>query len=261
MFQTEQAPLQKIKVAPVKYETTIWGILIAFGIMGLWAASLLFLLSLDISHIHVFLLLPAMLWQTFLYTGLFITAHDAMHGVVFPKNHKINNVVGTFSLLIYGLLSYNKLLKKHWVHHHNPASELDPDFHDGKHENFLGWYFHFMKGYWSWTQILGLMVIFNIVNYTFNIPSENLTYFWVIPSILSSVQLFYFGTFLPHREPEGGYDNPHRAQTRHLPVFWSFISCYHFGYHKEHHEYPHVPWWKLPAIYKMQTNCCSAAEV
>ncbi|WP_208766779.1 fatty acid desaturase [Nostoc flagelliforme] len=25
------------------------------------------------------------------------------------------------------------------------------------------------------------------------------------------------------------------------------MSCYHFGYHQEHHEYPDVPWWKLPA--------------
>ncbi|MCC5658983.1 fatty acid desaturase [Nostoc sp. XA010] len=25
------------------------------------------------------------------------------------------------------------------------------------------------------------------------------------------------------------------------------MSCYYFGYHQEHHEYPDVPWWKLPA--------------
>jgi beta-carotene ketolase (CrtW type) len=64
--------------------------------------------------------------------------------------------------------------------------------------------------------------------------------------------LFYFGTFLPHREPEEGYSNIHCAQSNSLPVFWSFITCYHFGYHQEHHEYPHVPWWHLPVIYKDQ---------
>ena len=26
----------------------------------------------------------------------------------------------------------------------------------------------------------------------------------------------------------------------------SFVSCYHFGYHWEHHVAPHVPWWRLP---------------
>ena len=109
-----------------------------------------------------------------------------------------------------------------------------------------------MKGYWSWKPIIGLMIIYNVVKVVFHIPEQNLNLFWVIPSMLSSVQLFYFGTFLPHKEPEGGYKNIYRAQSNPLPVFWSFITCYHFGYHEEHHKYPHVTWWNLPAIYKMQ---------
>jgi beta-carotene ketolase (CrtW type) len=108
-----------------------------------------------------------------------------------------------------------------------------------------------MMGYWSWKRLIGLMVVFNLISFTFHIPEANLTLFWVIPSILSSVQLFFFGTYLPHQEPEGGYTNNHRAKTNALPIFWSFITCYHFGYHEEHHEAPHVPWWKLPEVYKM----------
>jgi beta-carotene/zeaxanthin 4-ketolase len=64
------------------------------------------------------------------------------------------------------------------------------------------------------------------------------------------LQLFYFGTFLTHREPTEGYTNPHRTTSNHFSHFWSFITCYHFGYHKEHHEYPQLPWWKLPEIYQ-----------
>jgi beta-carotene ketolase (CrtW type) len=79
----------------------------------------------------------ALVWQTFLYTGLFITAHDAMHGVVVPQNLKINNFIGSLVLTLYGLFSFNELRKKHWEHHHHPASELDPDFHDTKHKTFL----------------------------------------------------------------------------------------------------------------------------
>jgi beta-carotene ketolase (CrtW type) len=187
-----------------------------------------------------------MFWQTFLYTGLFIIAHDAMHGAVFPKSPKINHWIGTVVLTLYGLLSYEKLLKKHWLHHRYPATEIDPDFHDGQHKNPIAWYLHFMKGYWSWTQIIGLTLIFNLSAYILHLSRLNLTLFWVIPALLSSVQLFYFGTFLTHREPEGGYHNLHRAQTISLPVFWSFITCYHFCYHEEHHEYPHLPWWRLP---------------
>jgi beta-carotene ketolase (CrtW type) len=228
------------------------GLLIAIAVLGSWAASLMLLLSLDISRTHLSWLLLGMLVQTFLYTGLFITAHDAMHGVVYSQNLKVNNWIGSIALTAYALFSFKKLLRTHWQHHHHPASDLDPDFHNGKHTNFFAWYFHFMKGYWSWWRLLGLMAIYNLAHFVLHIPEANLNLFWVIPSIASSVQLFYFGTFRPHREPEGGYDNPYRAQTNPLPVFWSFITCYHFGYHKEHHEFPGVPWWQLPSVYRAQ---------
>ncbi|MBD2345297.1 beta-carotene ketolase CrtW [Anabaena subtropica] len=230
------------------------GIIIGGFILCLWAVSLIILLSLDTSIIHVFLLGIAMLWQTFLYTGLFITAHDAMHGVVYPKNANINNFIGKLALLLYGLFPYKELLKKHWLHHRHPGSELDPDYCNAHPQNFFLWYFHFMKSYWRWTQLFGLVMIFHLLKNLFNIPENNLIIFWIIPSILSSVQLFYFGTFLPHKKVEGGYTNSHCARSIALPLFWSFIACYHFGYHKEHHEYPQLPWWKLPAIYKISLD-------
>jgi beta-carotene ketolase (CrtW type) len=252
MIQLDRTLLPKVETTRIaRSEDTKYGLFIALLIIAIWAGSLLFLVSLDVEKLPVYFIIPAMLLQTFLYTGLFVTAHDAMHGVVFPQNLKINNLVGLIAAWVYALFSFKNLSEKHWQHHHHPASELDPDFHDGKHKNFFAWYWRFTKKYWSWTRLLGLMVIFNLITHTLHIPDANLTLFWVIPSILSSVQLFYFGSFLPHKEPKGGYSNPHRTQSNQLPVFWSFITCYHFGYHQEHHEYPHVPWWKLPTIYKL----------
>ncbi|MBD2024674.1 fatty acid desaturase, partial [Leptolyngbya sp. FACHB-711] len=119
----------------------------------------------------------------------------------------------------------------------------------GKHKNPIVWYLHFMQGYWSWRRLVGLMVIFNLAEFCLHIPEKNLVLFWVIPSIASSLQLFFFGTFLPHREPEGGYPSAHRAKTFALPTLLSFLACYHFGYHEEHHEYPRVPWWRLPKVH------------
>lgn len=253
MLQSVKVSLQSTEVTRiVRSDNNLVGILVAFAVIGIWATSLSFLLSLNISDVPILWILPAMMWQMFLYTGLFITAHDAMHGAVFPQNHKINNLVGSIVLLLYGLFSYKELLKKHWQHHHHPASDIDPDFHNSKHKNFFAWYFNFMVGYWSWIRLICLIILFEIISYTIHTPEKNLTLFWIIPSILSSAQLFYFGTFLPHREPEGGYKNVHRAETNPLPVFWSFITCYHFGYHEEHHEYPHVPWWQLPEVHEMQ---------
>ncbi|MBD2461895.1 fatty acid desaturase [Oscillatoria sp. FACHB-1407] len=214
--------------------------------------SLVLLLSADLSKYSFWLVGMALLWQTFLYSGLFITAHDAMHGAVFPLNPKINNAIGSFAVLVYGLFSYRELSKKHWLHHKHPSTQLDPDFHDGQHANFFNWYFHFMKGYWSWSRMLGLVVLFHAIHHFLHIADLNLALFWVIPSILSSVQLFYFGTFLTHREPEEGYTTKHRAKSTSFSTFWSFITCYHFGYHHEHHEYPHLPWWRLPEIYHLR---------
>jgi beta-carotene/zeaxanthin 4-ketolase len=251
MIQLEQPPSYQTKlISIVKSKSQFKGLFIAIIIVSVWVISLSLLLNLDISKLQFWMLLPSITWQTFLYTGLFITSHDAMHGVVFPQNSKINHLIGTLTLSLYGLLPYKELLKKHWLHHQNPATQIDPDFHNGKHKNFFAWYFHFMKGYWSWVQIIALTLIYQFANRILHISHANLISFWVLPSLLSSLQLFYFGTFLPHSEPSEGYIQPHCAQTVSRPIWWSFITCYHFGYHEEHHEYPHISWWQLPEIYK-----------
>ena len=173
-----------------------------------------------------------------------------MHGSVCPTHPRINNAIGAIAVRLYALFSYRKLLEKHWTHHRTPASAADPDFHDGEHSGFLAWYLRFMKGYLSWWQIIGMAIVFQIMEYVLMVPTINLILFWVFPALLSTLQLFYFGTYLPHRLPEGGYDNPHRARSNAYSVLWSFITCYHFGYHWEHHEYPYLPWWRLPTIRK-----------
>lgn len=235
-------------------KTTNKGLFIAVTIIGLWGLSLTLLLTLDVAHINTVLIPIGILCQTFLYTGLFITAHDAMHGSVCPTHPRLNNVMGATAVRLYALFSYRKLLKKHYEHHRTPASDTDPDFHDGHHTDFSAWYFHFMKEYLSWKQIVGMAIVFQIMEYILAISTVNLILFWVSPALLSTVQLFYFGTYLPHQTPESGYDNPHRAKSNAYSIFWSFISCYHFGYHWEHHEYPYIPWWHLPAIHRMRTR-------
>lgn len=227
------------------------GILIAITIITIWAVSLVFLLTRNLSELPPWLIPLAMLWQTFLYTGLFITAHDAMHGAVFPGNRKVNDAIGTFVVFVYALFSYKNLLTKHWDHHKYPASPKDPDFHDGVRKNFFQWYVHFIRNYITWKQIVGMAILFNVLLHLLHIPIPNLLLFWVAPSLLSTFQLFYFGTVLPHRETSEGYQDKHRARSVRLPVFLSFLTCYHFGgFHWEHHAYPNVAWWNLPGTRK-----------
>ena len=99
----------------------------------------------------------------------------------------------------------------------------------------------------------GMKVIFFTLYLGFHVPIPNLFLFWVFPIVLSSMQLFYFGTYLPHRAgsaaiPPSPHQNSHHAVSANRPVWWSFLTCYHFGYHWEHHEYPALPWYRLPSV-------------
>ena len=111
------------------------GIAIAFFILGAWAISLTILLTQPIGFWSYWLVPFFVLLQGFLYTGLFITAHDAMHGIIFPQNRQVNDIVGALAVTFYALFSYRKLRSKHWGHHAAPVSDDDPDFHDGEHSH------------------------------------------------------------------------------------------------------------------------------
>jgi beta-carotene ketolase (CrtW type) len=83
-----------------------------------------------------------------------------------------------------------------------------------------------------------------VIHYLTAIPKANLVLFWIIPPILSTIQLFYFGTFQPHKHPET-IENIYKTRSQKKNHFIGFISCYFFGYHLEHHKKPNLPWWKL----------------
>ncbi len=212
------------------------GFLIGLSIILLWAASLVLLLLMEISWTNP-LVYVGILIQTHLYTGLFITAHDAMHGLV-SENKKLNHAMGWFSALLFSFNFYWKLFPKHHEHHRFVATDKDPDYHHS--DNFFLWYFSFVRQYVTLLQI-GLMAItFNLLKLI--LPTENLIVFWMLPAVLSTFQLFYFGTYLPHR---GESDNVHHSSSQSKNHLWAFISCYFFGYHYEHHDSPGTPWWRL----------------
>jgi beta-carotene ketolase (CrtW type) len=226
------------------------GIAIAVGIIICWWSALIYLLTLPIVG-FTWGMIPAYCIMTLLYTGLFITAHDAMHGSVARHYRRLNMLIGIVCVSLYAVFSYRKLWTKHWDHHRFVATEHDPDYHNGSEKHLLAWYGHFLKNYISVWQIVAMAIIFNGLHHVLHIPIENLLIFWVAPAITSTFQLFYFGTYLPHREPEDGYTNRHRSNSNDFPLWLSFLTCYHFGYHWEHHEFPAVPWWRLPAVRRL----------
>ena len=215
------------------------GILWALLIIGCWFLNLYvgINLALSFSNPWVYTLI---LLQTHLYTGLFITSHDSIHGVVSTQNPKINDALGRICTILFAFNQYGKLKAKHHMHHQHVNTENDPDVHQG---NFFVWWFKFMWQYVTWQQVLAMAITYNILKLWF--PMWNLILMWELPAILSTLQLFYFGTYLPHRGMHEE-DNVQQSRSQSKNHVWAFISCYFFGYHYEHHAYPYLPWWKLP---------------
>lgn len=229
-----------------------WGVAAALAILGAWFSTLFVGLRLELPRDGAWS--PVMIaLQTFLHTGLFITAHDGMHKTIAPGYRRLNDALGQLALLLYALFSMKLLCRAHVEHHRTPASETDPDYAPYEGASFGRWYVAFIRHYLRWYQIVGMALIFNILEHGLGIPVINLLLFWVLPSLLSTLQLFYFGTYRPHRRPPEGHIEPHRARSNTYPPWLSFLTCYHFGYHLEHHVYPGVPWWGLPRMRQKAT--------
>lgn len=228
----------------LKKHTGVW---IALTIILLWLISTWLLISRDpvfsSPWTYVFILI-----QTHLYTGLFITAHDAMHGVVSPHK-KLNNILGWVSASLFAWNYYAKLYPKHHEHHRHVATDKDPDYHASG--NFFIWYLSFVRQYVSIFQIVLMACTYHVLILFF--PRMGVITFWIIPSILATLQLFFFGTYLPHRG-EHGSQNKHKARSQRLNHLWAFLSCYFFGYHYEHHNSPGTPWWRLWKVKEESEN-------
>lgn len=218
------------------------GLAIAISIIVIWFAHLFYILtSVQVNFTSTIFYFHVLL-QGYLYTGLFITAHDAMHGTVLPKNKIANKIVGYIATFLFAGMSYSRLIKNHMKHHKHPGTEDDPDFFTNS-QNFFVWWGSFLFRYTTILQLVVMGVAYNLLKIW--IPEIKLWFFWIIPAILGTFQLFFFGTYLPHRKPHDHSMEPHKARTQKKNHLWAMLSCYFFGYHFEHHDSPGTPWWKL----------------
>lgn len=217
------------------------GILISSAIIITWGSHLFYCIKFvepdflnPIFYLHI-------LFQGYLFTGLFITSHDSMHGIV-SGNKTINDNIGRLSAFLFAGFSYSKLIKNHRLHHKYPCTEKDPDYCT-KSQNFFLWIARFFSGYVTLWQIITVGIIFNLLSL---INGESRVWFYyVVPSFLGTLQLFYFGTYKPHKKPHMGNMKPHNARSLPKNHILAMITCYFFGYHYEHHSHPNVEWWRL----------------
>ena len=190
------------------------------------------------------LMVLAICW---LNVGLFIISHDAMHGSLAPGHSRVNLWAGRAALALYAGFSFDRLRPKHFEHHRSPGTAGDPDFSADYPRSFWRWYAAFFRQYFGLRELAVLTGV--VAGYVLLLKASypNLLLFWALPAILSSLQLFLFGTFLPHRAEEQSFADHHNARSSDYGWLVSLLTCFHFGYHHEHHRSPGTPWWRLPA--------------
>lgn len=215
------------------------GILFALAILACWSLITGCLFWLQSIVLSVFAL-PIL---AHLYTGLFITAHDAMHGTV-HSDTRINDAIGTLCSFLFVFNSFKVMRPLHLAHHRYVATDKDPDFLVDS-SDFWPWFIKFFTTYANKMQFGAIaLVYYLLLPY---IPSPILVLSWILPASLATFQLFYFGTYVPHGVDSDGKpaDNRFRAFTEETNHLKAFLSCYFFGYHFEHHDQPWLPWWRL----------------
>ena len=236
------------------------GLRLAALILLLWLLSLLASLLLSPVQLGWPLALVLVLVRTLLHTGLFIVAHDAMHGLLLPQRPCWNHRLGTIALVLYGGLAYGRCRWNHALHHQHTATASDPDFLGDPQAGPLGWYLHFMAGYLNpqqmtvllggWGALTAGMALQLDLAFQQALPRVLLA--CTLPLLLSSLQLFVVGTYLPHRHERQGEEATSANGPISLawPSWISLLACYHFGYHREHHQQPQLAWFQLPSAYR-----------
>lgn len=226
------------------------------GLVGLGLALMIFA---SWAGLHVYAMfafdltwrtLPAALTiaavQCWLSVGLFIVSHDAMHGSLVPRGGRLNGIIGGALLFLYAGFGWRRMRNAHFAHHKAPGSADDPDFSVDHAARFWPWYGQFLSRYFGWSSLLFVGAV--VTGYWLaGVPVEKIVLLYGLPAIASSQQLFYFGTYRPHRHDGQAFADVHNARSDGFAPLASLLTCFHFGYHHEHHCSPHLPWWRLPA--------------
>lgn len=237
-------------VQPVQLRTKqrLLGLGIAALLVGAWLSIHLFGIFLWQASQHGWIAAAALVAvQTWLSTGLFITAHDAMHGTLAPGRRRWNQLVGGLCLMLYAGISYRQLLPKHAAHHRHAGTAQDPDFHAPDPRRLLPWFGRFFATYYTHGQFIRITAAALVYILVLGAAVENILLFWAVPALLALAQLFVFGTYLPHRHGPDQFADEHRARSMSGSAIVSLLTCFHFGgYHHEHHLSPGTAWWQLP---------------
>lgn len=242
---------------PAREFQRLVGAALALSIGGCWLAIhayAMFVFRLTWDNWPLALVMAVV--QCWLSVGVFIVCHDAMHGSLVPGRPRLNSVIGAVLLALYAGFAWKQLRDAHFAHHKLAGRAGDPDFDEHHPDDFWRWYATFFRRYFGWRSLVFVHTVVGVYWLVLGIPMVQIVLLYGLPALGSSLQLFYFGTFRPHRHRPGegtqthaaaSFADHHNTRSEDFGTLASLASCFHFGYHLEHHRRPDVPWWALPA--------------
>ena len=239
--------------ASTRFSQAATGLALAAAVCGGWLAlHLVGMFAVEVRWATLPLVMAMAALQCWLSVGLFIVAHDAMHGSLAPGRPQLNGAIGATLLFLYAGFAWRRMRAAHFEHHRAPGSAEDPDFDAANPRSAVRWYMTFLRRYFGWPSMVYIVLLVTTYRFALGVPIANILALYALPAIASSMQLFYFGTYRPHRHEGVEDDRPafadgHNARSEAFGPMLSLATCFHFGYHHEHHLNPATPWWALPA--------------
>ena len=183
-------------------------------------------------------------WLVCCFTGLFILAHEAIHGTLWPGWPRLGHACGRLFAFAYASMDYGTLRANHWEHHRAPGRDGDPDAHPGG--RFLPHLAAFALRYLRWWQVLILVAAGNRLGEAGHTRAMLCAY--VGPVVASTLVVFTVGIFLVHHPALlalGEADPRHRAVGVDLGPLGSLFAILFFNTHWLHHEHPQLTWVQL----------------
>jgi fatty acid desaturase len=203
--------------------------------------------------------------------ALAVLMHDAAHYRLFA-NRTLNDFVGSFVLGLPVLLSMRDYRKAHLQHHKHLATSTDPEtpFRQmfaarkttviitvGSMIGISG--LMLIAGNNRGPRKLALLVLPAVGALAWFAPgiARLLALYWLLPFFIYTAGVNVLRTFAEHvvvQVDESTPANERAYSARTLTLSWlarTFVAPHAVGYHLDHHLYPSVPFYNLPALHAL----------
>ena len=253
-----------------------WWNLVSLLFVGLWIAAAAIMIQFPSWYVRV----PGYLFIGILIHGLGNFMHEAIHGNLF-RNRRWDRWFG-FLCGLPTLFQITGYRVSHLLHHRHTRTEDDPDsmMNVSSNKTFLSIFFyiagligvflyHARLPFVVWTKgsrkevwqlvfetVITLSVVTGVFYFAWQYECLGVVlHCWVFPLLSAALIANIRGAWAEHELTEAGHPLTQTRTVTSNPIY-SFFNI-NFELHIEHHLYPAIPWYNLPALHRL---CCPSTK-